>query len=163
MIATRTLATFAGGGLLGALAGFALGIFFYPFIFLADVIGTEHVDKRTAGKAVARASFLHANPRDPVHYGKGRATVYERLVHLEGDFEVGPGPKYHVYLVPLAQVTPSTDVPKTMYVDLGRLKAFRGSQNYPLPEGVDPLRFGSLVVWCEHFGVLISPGALKPI
>jgi len=26
-------------------------------------------------------------------------------------------------------------VAKTMYVDLGRLKAFKGSQNYPVPPG----------------------------
>ena len=48
-----------------------------------------------------------------------------------------------------------------MYVDLGRLKAFKGSQNYPIPPGVDLSKYGSVVVWCEQFGVLISPATLK--
>ena len=63
--------------------------------------------------------------------------------------------------MPERNVTPSTPVAKTMYVDLGRLKAFKGSQNYPVPAGVDPATYGSVVIWCEHFGVLISPAELK--
>jgi hypothetical protein len=49
-----------------------------------------------------------------------------------------------------------------MFVDLGRLKAFKGSQNYEIPTGVDIGKFGSVVVWCEQFGVLISPARLTP-
>jgi hypothetical protein len=48
-----------------------------------------------------------------------------------------------------------------MFVDLGRLKAFKGSQNYPVPAGVDLKMYGSVVIWCEQFGVLISPATLK--
>ena len=47
-----------------------------------------------------------------------------------------------------------------MFVDLGRLKAFSGSQNYTIPQGLDHRRYGSVVVWCEQFGVLISPAKL---
>jgi hypothetical protein len=81
-------------------------------------------------------------------------------VHIEVDFEVGPGPKYHVYLVPEANVTPRTDVARSRFVDLGRLKAFKGSQNYAVPPGVNPADYASVVVWCEQFSVLISPAAL---
>jgi hypothetical protein len=119
------------------------------------------VEPAAATKVLARGTFIHANPSDPIHYGKGRVTVHEGLLHLEGDFEVGPGPKFHVYLVPERNVTPTTKVAASMYVDLGRLKAFKGSQNYAIPAGVDPARYGSVVIWCEHFGVLISPAELK--
>jgi hypothetical protein len=158
----KAILAFVAGALLGLAGGFTLGIFFYPFIFLADIVGTERVDQAAAGRVVARGTFIHANPSDPIHYGKGRATAYERLLHLESDFEVGPGPKYHVYLVPEKRVTPSTAVAKTMFVDLGRLKAFKGGQNYPVPAGVDAAKYGSVVIWCEQFGVLISPAALGP-
>ena len=60
-------------------------------------------------------------------------------------------------------MTPATDVAKSMFVDLGRLKAFKGSQNYPIPPGVNPASFGSVVIWCEQFGVLISPARLQPV
>ena len=153
--------TFVVGAVLGIAGGFALGIFVYPYVFLADIVASEKVDDKPARKIVATGTFIHANPGDPIHYGKGKVTAYQDLVHLEGDFEVGPGPKFHVYLVPEKNVIPSTNVSRTMFVDLGRLKAFKGSQNYPVPAGVDLAKFGSVVVWCEQFGVLISPAALK--
>lgn len=155
---------FVVGGILGLAGGVALGIFVYPYIFLANIVATEKVDK-PAGverKVLARGTFVHPNPSDPIHYGKGRVTVHEGLLHLEPDFEVGPGPKFHVYLVPEKEVVSSTNVARTMYVDLGRLKAFKGSQNYEIPAGVDIGKFGSVVIWCEQFGVLISPAKLGP-
>ena len=157
----KHIVIFVVGAVLGATAGFVLGIFFYPYIFLADIVAAERVDDKSARKIVATGMFIHANPRDPIHYGKGRLTVYQDLVHLDGDFEVGPGPKFHVYLVPETNVIPSTNVARTMFVDLGRLKAFKGSQNYAVPAGVDLAKYGSVVVWCEQFGVLISPATLK--
>ncbi|MCP4382363.1 MAG: DM13 domain-containing protein, partial [Hyphomicrobiales bacterium] len=80
---------------------------------------------------------------------------------LEPDFKVGPGPKYHVYLVPKAMIRASGEVVDTMYVDLGQLRAFEGSQRYPIPDGVDLAGFPSVVIWCEAFSVLISPADLQ--
>ena len=157
----KFVAVFVVGGLLGIAAGFAFGIFVYPYIFLADIVATEKVEGAAARKVVATGMFIHANPRDPIHYGKGKLTVYPDLVHLDSDFEVWPGPKFHVYLVPEANVIPSTNVARTMFVDLGRLKAFKGSQNYAVPPGVSIANYGSVVIWCEQFGVLISPAALR--
>jgi len=158
--------TFFVALVLGIAGGVALGIFVYPYVFLADIVATEKVAPPAADtptrKTLARGTFTHPNPSDPIHYGKGRVTVYEGLLFLEPDFEVGPGPKYHVYLVPEKQVVPSTNVARTMFVDLGRLKAFKGSQNYEVPAGVDVAKYGSVVIWCEQFGVLISPATLSP-
>jgi len=157
----KSIIIFVVGGVLGTAAGFALGIFVYPYIFLADIVAMDKVEDKAARKIVATGMFIHANPRDPIHHGKGKLAVYQDLVHLDSDFEVGPGPKFHVYLVPEKNVVPSTNVARTMFVDLGRLKAFKGSQNYPVPAGVDLRKYGSVVIWCEQFGVLISPAALS--
>lgn len=153
--------TFVVGGLLGGFAGFALGIFVYPYLFLADIVATEQVDRPESRELVATGSFIHVNPSDPIHYGKGEVKVYADLLHLEPSFEVGPGPKYHVYLVPKPEVRTESDVTQTMFVDLGRLRAFKGSQNYPIPAGVDLAGYGSVVIWCEQFNVLISPASLR--
>jgi hypothetical protein len=157
----KIIITFFVGAALGGAGGFALGIFVYPYVFLADIVAADRVDDKPARKIVATGTFIHANPNDPIHYGKGKVTVYQGLVHLESDFEVGPGPKFHVYLVPEKSIIPSTNVAKTMFVDLGRLRAFKGSQNYPVPAGVDLAKYESVVIWCEQFGVLISPAALQ--
>jgi len=152
---------FVLGGVLGAGAGFALGIFVYPYVFLGDIVATEQLDAARAGPLLAQGTFIHANPSDPIHHGKGKVSVYRDVLHLEPDFEVGPGPKFHVYLVPEARVTPSTRVAETMFVDLGRLRAFKGSQSYALPAGLRLADYPSVVIWCEQFGVLISPAALQ--
>ena len=149
----------AGGLLIGAIVGFAGGIFFFPYLFPPPPVNEVAAGKHVAD-AVAIGTFIHADPTDPIHYGRGAVTVYDDVVQLEADFEVGPGPKYHVYLVPLADVTPSTAVEDTMFVDLGRLKAFTGSQVYEIPAGVDLGAYQTLVIWCEQFDVLISPARL---
>ena len=150
-----------GGGLVGGVLGFAVGIFVYPYIFLADIVASEEVQGIEAREVVATGSFIHADPSDPIHYGRGRLTLYADLLHLESDFEVGPGPKFHVYLVPDEQVTPDSDIEASAFVDLGRLKAFKGSQNYPIPADVTLSDYRSVVIWCEQFGVLVSPAALE--
>ena len=148
------------GGILGIVGGFAAGIFVFPYLFPPPPVN-EVVDNATRGEIIATGSFIHANPSDPVHYGKGGVSVYRNLLHLEADFEVGPGPKFHVYLVSEANVTPETPVQESMFVDLGRLKAFSGGQNYPIPAGVNLRSYASVVIWCEQFGVLISPARLE--
>ena len=153
--------SFLIGGILGTAFGVAVGFFAFPFVFppppAADVLS----DTEKSAAVVANGTFIHANPSDPLHYGKGRVEVRQGSVFLKDDFEVGPGPKFHVYLVPKAQVRSEADVTGQMFVDLGQLRAFKGSQRYPLPVGLDIKSFGSVVIWCEHFSVLISPADLK--
>ena len=43
-----------------------------------------------------------------------------------------------------------------------RGRAFKGSQRYAIPAGVDLSKYPSVVIWCEQFSVLISPADLKP-
>jgi hypothetical protein len=157
----KFIGLFIVGSVLGVSAGFMLGLFFYPFIFLSDITATEKVSGRATKTVVAQATFIHAEPNDPVHYGKGRAVVFKGLVHLEPDFEVGPGPKFHVYLSPKAEVKSSGDFNEAKSLDLGRLKAFKGSQSYPLPAGAKLAGYKSLVIWCKAFNVLVSPATLK--
>jgi hypothetical protein len=112
---------------------------------------------------LATGTFIHANKSDPVHWGKGKVSLYQRAVFLESDFEVGPGPAYHVYLVPKPSIRSSSDIKDVMYVDLGRLRSFTGSQRYPIPDGVKLKDYPSVIIWCERFGVLISPADLKVV
>src|SRR5262245_61190484 len=111
----RGLKIFIAGGILGTCFGVALGFFFFPYVFppppaneqltQADIAPvTPPAGQPPSGdppvqlKAVATGTFIHANPSDPVHWGRGKVSAYARTIFLEPDFEVGPGPKYHVYL-----------------------------------------------------------------
>jgi hypothetical protein len=155
----RSIATFLVGGVFGTAFGLAVGVFAYPFLFPPpEAMDTLTAEERSA--LVAQGKFIHANPSDPIHYGRGTVAVYANVVYLDMDFEVGPGPAFHVYLVPKAEVRRSSDVDGTMFVDLGKLRAFKGGQKYAIPAGVDLKAYPSVVIWCAQFGVLISPADL---
>ena len=156
----RSVFIFFLGGILGTAFGIALGFFFFPYVFPPPP-AAEHLTEADRSALVATGTFIHANPSDPVHWGRGKVSVYERTVFLEPDFEVGPGPAYHVYLVPKASIRNNGDVKDAMFVDLGGLRAFKGSQRYSIPAGVNLKDYPSVVIWCERFSVLISPADLQ--
>jgi Electron transfer DM13 len=155
----RGVLIFLFGGALGTAFGIGLGFFLFPFVFPPPP-AAESLSEAERSAPIAAGTFIHANPSDPFHWGRGKVSVYQRTVFLEPDFEVGPGPAFHVYLVPNATVRREADVKDAMFVDLGGLRAFKGSQRYPIPAGVDLRNFPSVVIWCERFGVLISPADL---
>lgn len=157
----QAIALLLVGGVLGTAFGVALGFFLFPYVFPPPP-AAESLTEADRSALVATGTFIHANPSDPVHWGKGKVSVYEKTVFLEPDFEVGPGPAYHVYLVPKASIRSSGDLDDAMYVDLGALRAFKGSQRYPIPDGVNLADFPSVIIWCERFSVLISPADLAP-
>jgi hypothetical protein len=155
----RGILIFLFGGALGTVFGLGLGFFLFPFVFPPPP-GTDQLLESERGRPVATGMFIHADPSDPIHYGKGKVSLYERTLFLEPDFEVGPGPAFHVYLVPKEKIRASGDLGDAMFVDLGRLRAFKGSQRYAIPSGLTLNRYQSVVIWCERFGVLISPADL---
>ncbi len=154
------------GLLAGTALGFGLGILAFPFWFLNDR-AQEMLAEGVSRSRHAGGTFIHVNPSDPIHWGKGTVTLYREdkggaVLHLEDDFEVGPGPRYHLYLVDRAEVRSDRDFQAARSVDLGRLRAFKGSQVYTLPTAVDASQYASIVVWCRAFDVLISPASLDP-
>ena len=156
----RWITVFLIGGVFGTAFGVAAGLFAFPYVFPPpEAMDVLSADEKT--ELVANGQFIHANPSDPIHYGSGGVEVYERTVFLKENFEVGPGPAFHVYLVPKEEVRQSADVSGTMFIDLGKLRAFKGSQKYPIPAGVDLKNYPSVVIWCAQFGVLISPVDLQ--
>jgi hypothetical protein len=156
----RSLAIFLTGAVLGTAFGVALGFFLFPYIFPPPPAAELLTTTDRASAVLAQGTFIHANPSDPIHWGKGSASVRADSVFLGEDFEVGPGPKFHVYLVPKAQVRASGDLQGQKFVDLGRLRSFKGSQRYAIPAGTDLAKYQSVIIWCEQFSVLISPADL---
>jgi hypothetical protein len=155
----RGIAIFCLGAVFGTAFGVALGFFFFPYVFPPPP-AAEQLTEADRAALTANGVFIHASPSDPVHWGRGKVSVYERAVFLEPDFEVGPGPAFHVYLVPKAKIRSEADMKDVMFIDLGGLRAFKGSQRYPIPAGVNLKDYPSVVIWCERFGVLISPADL---
>lgn len=97
----RGLAIFLLGAVVGTGFGVALGFFLFPYVFPPPP-AAETLTEADRTKLVASGNFIHVDPSDPIHWGEGKVNVYDGAVFLEPDFEVGPGPDYHVYLVPVA-------------------------------------------------------------
>ena len=153
------------GLVLGGVGGFVIGIFAYPFIFPPPP-ASEQVADRASRTVEATGTFIHANPSDPIHYGRGSVEILrdaagQRIVYLKPDFKVGPGPRFHVYLADKAEIRSNGDFEAAATTDLGQLRAFVGSQIFRIPDGVDLAPVKSVVIWCKEFNVLISPATLN--
>ena len=93
---------------------------------------------------------------DGIHNAQGAA----RVIHLEGESDVlrlenlrvTNGPDLYVYL--------ATDKGASDFVDLGRLKANSGNQNYDIPEGTDLSKYSTVLIWCKQFSVLFGSAEL---
>jgi len=104
--------------------------------------------------AVTTLSTGEFSGTDDFHFGQGTASVVEvqpGRFHLRlEDFSVRNGPDLFVYLSP----DPAGYTDDSL--ELGKLKATDGSFGYDLPEGVDPARFRSALIWCKQFSHLFA-------
>lgn len=150
--------------IIGLIIGSFLTIFFYPFFFPPPEVN-EQVSNVSQKTIIADGTFIHPNPRDRVHWGRGNVTIYKSNqsyeVFLNKNFEVGPGPNFHVYLSESSNVKTKSDFKNAKNYDLGALKSFRGSQVYNVPQDVDFKKIKSVVVWCVTFSQLITSANLN--
>ena len=125
------------GGVFGTGFGVAVGFFLFPYILLPlEALKQLTVEEDAA--PVAAGTFSHANPSNPIHYGKGAVKVFESTLFLEDNFNVGPGQKYHIYLIPKAGIRANGDLINQMCVDLGRPRTFKRQPELFHPGGNRP-------------------------
>jgi Electron transfer DM13 len=94
---------------------------------------------------------------DGIHDAEGIAKQISledgrQFVRFE-NFKVTNGPDLFVYL--------ATDKSASDFVDLGKLKANNGNQNYQIPPGTDLSKYNTVVIWCKAFSVLFGSAELK--
>jgi len=93
---------------------------------------------------------------DGVHNAEGQSRTIQlddksQILRLE-NFKSTNGPDLYVYL--------STDKEATDIVNLGRLKANIGNQNYEIPQGTDLEKYNKVLIWCKSFSVLFGSAEL---
>ena len=84
---------------------------------------------------------------------KGSAILIETAQKTIENFETVNGPDVRIYL--------SADLQANDFVELGKIRATRGSANYDVPAGTDTRKYNKLLVWCEDFSVLFSYAELR--
>ena len=104
---------------------------------------------------IRTGSFIGAG--DGFHNAEGLAKVIplkdgQSILRLE-NFKSTNGPNVHLYL--------ATDKTASNFIDLGRLKANNGNQNYNIPAGTDLAKYNMALIWCKDFSVLFGSAQLK--
>ncbi len=111
-----------------------------------------------AWQLVSEGNFRDA---DSFHQGSGRAAIYQlgeqRVLRFE-EFEVTNGPDLHVLLVENVDAANQSGMGESL--DLGPLKGNIGSQNYPIPDGVDLSRYSGVMIYCVPFHVVFATDPL---
>jgi len=109
---------------------------------------------------VARGSLVAA---DSFHRGEGTAAMYrvgQELVLRLDPFKVTNGPDLHVILTKHSFPKTRADVQQG-YVEVAKLKANLGSQNYILSPDVRLGDYHAVVIYCKMFHVLFSIATLQ--
>jgi hypothetical protein len=102
---------------------------------------------------------------DALHGAEGWATIYElpdgrRILRLE-DFAAQNGPDLYIGLSGHPQPRSNADLMGEGYLELARLKASTGNQNYELPADLDLSAFKSVTIYCKAFSLMFSSAALQ--
>jgi hypothetical protein len=117
----------------------------------------ETVNFSEPNNSLISGSFIGVN--DGIHNAEGTAKVVplqqvnSNILRLE-NLKVTNGPDLYVYL--------STDKSASDFVNLGKLKANNGNQNYNIPTGTDLSKYDTVLIWCKAFSVLFGSVELKP-
>jgi hypothetical protein len=80
------------------------------------------------------------------------------------DLDTSNGPDLRVWLTD-ADVKPGSDGWRVFddgkYLELGKLKGNRGSQNYEIPASADLHAYRSVTIWCDRFNVSFGAATLS--
>ena len=111
--------------------------------------------------ALASGSFTRI---DSLHAAEGTAIIYQlpdgsRVLRLE-NFSAQNGPDLYVSLSGHPMPRNNAETFDSGYVELERLKANQGNQNYALPAELDLAALKSVVIYCKAFSVVFSTAEL---
>jgi hypothetical protein len=134
--------------------GFAIGIYVLPILIAPPAPETAAVAAQ-AGEARYQGEFRRdLKDSDALHWGEGTVSVGPQSIGLMG--KLAPGPDYKLYLSPEFVETEADFLRlKDRMVRVGDVKTFNNFL-VPVPEGVNPSAYTTVIVWCERFGEFIT-------
>jgi hypothetical protein len=137
-------------------------VFFEPWSLWTDSTVIEAAPTASAAgdpsaPPVGPTELARGNFVDQEHQTSGTATILElsdgrRVLRLEG-FSTSDGPDLHVWLSEKKAGGNWFKYGGGRSLELGELKANRGSHNYTIPADADLKGLRSVVIWCKRFHV----------
>ena len=111
----------------------------------------------TTPNVLRTGSFIGVG--DGIHNAEGIAKIIPlqdgtNILRLE-NLRVTNGPYLYVYLSP--------DKSTSNFVNVGKLKANNGNQNYDIPASTDLSKYDTILIWCRPFSVLFGSAELNSV
>ena len=149
----RTLTLLASHALVAVL-GFGAGIYALPILIAPAPPTAEEVRAATAQTLFTGQFRRDLRDSDALHWGEGTVSVAPMAISLIGS--LAPGPDYKLYLSPAFVETEADFLRlKPRMVRVGDVKTFNNFV-VPVPAGVEPAAYTTVIVWCESFGQFIT-------
>ena len=150
----KRLLTLAASHALFAVAGFAAGIYMLPILTAPAAPSSTEVAAMAAGAEFTGQFRRDLEDSDLLHWGEGTVSVGRNVIALQG--EIAPGPDYKLYLSPVFIETEADF--ERLRPGMARIGDVRTFENFvvPVPEGIDPAAYNTVIVWCESFGEFIT-------
>jgi hypothetical protein len=119
---------------------------------------SETMEEERMKTPVISYSGVFVGVGDGIHDAQGKAYTIPlddgmNVLRLE-NFKSTNGPDLYVYL--------STDKDASEFINLGKLKANNGNQNYEIPNEVNLAEYNQVLIWCKAFGVLFGSAEISP-
>lgn len=140
--------------LLTLVIGFALGVYVLPILIAPDAPTLQQIQSSQPAAQWTATFRRDLKDSDALHWGEGAVSISPQAISLVG--KLAPGPDYKLYLSPeFVETEADFKRLKPQMLRVGDVKTFN---NFivPLPQGVDPARFNTVIVWCETFGEFIT-------
>lgn len=150
----KRLLALAASHALFAVAGFAAGIYMLPILTAPAAPSSTEVAAMAAGAEFTGQFRRDLEDSDILHWGEGTVSVGRNVIALQG--EIAPGPDYKLYLSPVFVETEADF--ERLRPGMARIGDVRTFENFvvPVPEGIDPDAYNTVIVWCESFGEFIT-------
>lgn len=134
--------------------GFALGIYALPLLIAPQAPSAAEL-QALMGPTLWTGRFRRdLKDSDALHWGEGTVSIGPRSISLDG--RLAPGPDYKLYLSPeFVETEADFRRLKATMQRVGDVKTF-DHFIVPVPAGIDPGRYTTVIVWCETFGQFIS-------
>ena len=144
----------AGTHLVALGIGFALGVYTLPILIAPPAPSAAEVAAQADPGAFKGRFRRDLKDSDALHWGEGEVSVSRAGIALIG--ELAPGPDYKLYLSPeFVETEADFKRLKPRMVRVGDVKTFKNFL-VPVPAGIDPSGYDTVIVWCETFGQFIT-------
>ncbi len=134
--------------------GFAVGIYTLPILTAPESPSEQQLSQASNNQLFEAEIVRDLKDSDALHWGEGILSVSATVISFSG--ELAPGPDYKLYLSPtFVESEADFERLKHTMVNVGDVNTFR---NFivTIPDGIDPTRYNSAIVWCESFGEFIT-------